>query len=58
MSFVQQLDMFEQVLSDMARMLLMVRLGLSTIPELALTKALKGLSEVVVILRGMQNIQK
>jgi len=58
MSFVQQLDMFEQVLSDMARMLLMVRLGLSTIPELALTKALKGLSEVVVILRGMKNIQK
>lgn len=58
LEFVNQLPLYEQVLSDLAKLLLTVRLGLSTIPELALSRAMKGLSQVVEILRGMNNLDK
>jgi len=56
LEFAYQLPTYEQVLSDLAKMVLMVRLGMSTIPEMALVRAMKGLSKVVGVLRGMSKL--
>lgn len=58
LEFVHQLPTYEQVLSDLAKLLLTVRLGFSTIPEMALLRAMKGLAKVVEILRGMSKLDK
>lgn len=58
MEFVQQLPLFEQVLSSLSRLLLTVRLGLKTVPERAVVRSMKGLSKVVAILRGISKLDK
>ena len=58
LEFVTQLPMYEQVLSDLAKMLLMARMGLSAIPQQALSRAMTGLSQVVEVLRGMSSLNK
>jgi hypothetical protein len=58
LEFVHQLPLYEQVLSDLAKLLLTVRLGLPTVPEAAVERSMKGLSKIVEILRGMSNLEK
>jgi len=58
LEFVHQLPLYEQVLSDLAKLLLTVRLGLPTVPEMAVERAMKGLSKVVEVLRGMSKLSK
>ena len=58
LEFVRQLPLYEQVLSDLAKILLTSRLGLFSIPEMAVQKAMKELSKIVEILRGMSNLDK
>ena len=57
MEFVQQLPVFEQVSSYLAKLLIMIRLGLKVFPEDAVRKAMKGLGLVVEVLRAIGNIQ-
>jgi hypothetical protein len=58
LEFVHQLPLFEQVLSNLAKLLLVIRLGLSTVPEMAVTKSMRGLAKVVEILRGMARLER
>lgn len=58
LEFVHQLPVYEQVLSDLAKLVLTVRMGMSTVPEMAVVKAMKGLSTVVEMLRGMVSLDK
>jgi len=58
LEFVQQLPTYEQVASDLAKLLLTVRMGLSTVPEMAVVKAMKGISTVVEVLRGMGKLNQ
>ena len=58
LEFVHQLPLYEQVLSDLAKLLLTVRLGLPTVPEAAVERSMRGLAKVVEILRGMQRLEK
>jgi len=58
LEFVAQIPTYEQVVSDLAKLLLTIRMGLSTVPELAAVKAMKGLSTVVEVLRGMGKLNK
>jgi hypothetical protein len=58
LEFVHQLPLFEQVLSYLAQMLLTVRTGFSSVPEMAVVRSMKGLAKVVEILRGMQKLEK
>lgn len=58
MDFVQQLPLFEQVLSTLAKLVLSIRLGFATVPEQAAVRAMKGLSRVVAILRGISKLDK
>jgi len=58
LEFVYELPTFEQVLSNLAKLLLTVRLGLSTVPEAAVERSMKGLSTVVEMLRGLSRLDK
>ena len=58
LEFVHQLPLYEQVLSDLAKLLLTVRLGMPTVPEQAVERSMHGLSKVVEILRGMSKLSK
>lgn len=58
LEFVSQLPLYEQVLSGLAKLLLTVRLGLSSIPEYAVQQSMKELSKVVEILRGISKLEK
>lgn len=58
LEFARQLPVFEQVLSDLAKLILTIRLGFSAVPEMAVVSAMKGLSKVVETLRGISKLQK
>lgn len=56
MEFVQQLPIFEQAASYLAKLLVMIRLGLKIFPEDAVKKGMRGLGIVVEILRALSNV--
>lgn len=58
MEFVRQIPGFEQVLSSLSKLLITIRLGLSSVPERAVVRAMKGLSKTVQTLRGIAKLEK
>lgn len=56
--YVAQVPMYEQVCSDLAKLLLYIRLGMESTPEEPVRKAMKELTKVVERLRGLGKLNK
>ncbi|MBT7339024.1 MAG: hypothetical protein HN802_04990 [Candidatus Jacksonbacteria bacterium] len=56
MEFVNMVPQYEMVLSELAKMLIISRLGKSHIPEDAIQRAMSGLSEVILALKQVGTV--
>ena len=56
MEFVNMVPQYEMVLSELAKMLIISRLGKSQVPEDAIQRAMSGLSEVILALKQVGTI--
>ena len=56
--YVAQIPMYEQVCSDLAKLLLYIRLGMESTSEDPVRKAMQELTRVVERLRGLAKLNK
>ena len=56
--FVELVPQYESVMSDMAKLLVTSRLGLSNIPEEAVKQAMVSISDVVSVLRQLGKVRE
>lgn len=54
-SYLDSMDQFDQVISKLAELVVACRLGLQDVPEVAATKAMQGIDEIIKGLRRLES---